>query len=129
MPKFGTLTATILIVSETASRDPTTDKCIPVLENVFLEEDGQWEIAEKAIVTDNLLDIQQFILQRTDIFDSPNLILLSGGTGFAVKDLTPEVGASLSRCKGVLTAVVGCTSPFAQAGTWICVRPYPAYII
>jgi gephyrin len=85
------LRAAILIISETASREPSTDKCIPILEEVFetLSKD-QWAISVKEIVPDNVLDIQRFIQRWTDKEDFANLIITSGGTGFAVKDHTPE---------------------------------------
>jgi gephyrin len=86
------LKAAILIVSETASADPLTDKCIPILQGVFndLGKD-QWEVAISEIVPDNVLEIQKFIRNQTDRDDAVNLIVTSGGTGFAVKDVTPEV--------------------------------------
>jgi len=86
------LSAAILVISETASRDPSTDKCIPALKEV-LEKDGndQWHIAETKIVRDDVLEIQRAVTQWTDSHPSINLIVTSGGTGFAVKDVTPEV--------------------------------------
>ena len=86
------LRAAILIVSETASQDPSTDKCIPVLKDVFgnLGND-QWDVAETEIVPDSVLAIQKTIRRWTDGAEPINLILSSGGTGFATKDVTPEV--------------------------------------
>lgn len=86
------LKAAILIVSETASKDPSTDKCIPVLKEVFnrLGSD-QWDIATSEIVPDGIVEIQKFIKQWADRENTANLIITSGGTGFAVKDVTPEV--------------------------------------
>ncbi|KZM25831.1 uncharacterized protein EKO05_0009137 [Ascochyta rabiei] len=85
------LKAAILIVSETAYQDPSTDKCIPVLKEVFgnLGNDG-WDIAETEIVPDNVLAIQKTIRSWTDGAEPINLIISSGGTGFATKDVTPE---------------------------------------
>jgi len=84
--------AAILVVSETASRDSSTDKCIPVLEEVF-HDDGndQWEVVGKKIVPDQVSDIQRTVMQWCDHDDRMNLVITSGGTGFAVKDVTPEV--------------------------------------
>ncbi|KAF1839492.1 hypothetical protein BDW02DRAFT_564034 [Decorospora gaudefroyi] len=85
------LRASILVVSETASQDASTDKCIPVLKGVFghLGND-QWEVSETEIVPDNVLAIQKTIRNWTDGSDPLNLIVTSGGTGFATKDVTPE---------------------------------------
>ena len=86
------LRAAILVVSETASKDPSSDKCIPVLQDVFntLGND-QWEIVATEIVPDSVLDIQKAIKAWSDGEDPVNLVVTSGGTGFAVKDVTPEV--------------------------------------
>lgn len=86
------LKAAILIVSETASQDPSTDKCIPTLKDVFSHSgNGQWDVAETEIVPDSVLAIQKTIRNWTDRTDPINLIISSGGTGFATKDVTPEV--------------------------------------
>ncbi|KAF1966077.1 hypothetical protein BU23DRAFT_544976 [Bimuria novae-zelandiae CBS 107.79] len=85
------LKAAILIVSETASQDPSTDKCIPTLQQVFADlGNNQWEVAETEIIPDNILDIQKSIRTWADREEPINLIVTSGGTGFATKDVTPE---------------------------------------
>jgi len=84
--------AAILVISDTASRDATTDKCAPTLANVFQGEgNDQWVVAETKIVPDSMLEIQRAIMQWTEGENYMNLIVTSGGTGFAVKDNTPEV--------------------------------------
>lgn len=86
------LRAGIIIVSETASQDPSTDKTTPLLKDVFEQQGGgQWTVAETRIIPDDVLEIQRSIQQWTDGNDPLNLIITSGGTGFAVKDNTPEV--------------------------------------
>ena len=86
------LKAAILIVSETASQDPSTDKCIPILKDVFGNSgNDKWDVAETEIVPDSILAIQKTIRSWTDRSDPINLIISSGGTGFATKDVTPEV--------------------------------------
>jgi len=88
------LKAAILVVSETASEDPSTDKCIPVLKKVFGDlGNDQWEVSETEIVPDNTLAIQKTVKNWTDGPEPINLIVTSGGTGFATKDVTPEVRA------------------------------------
>lgn len=94
------LRAAILVVSETAFQDATTDKCIPTLRDVFgtLGND-QWDVSNTEIVPDNVLAIQKTIRTWTDGADPVNLIVTSGGTGFATKDVTPEVCEIVgSRC-------------------------------
>lgn len=86
------LKAAILIVSDTASKDASTDRCIPVLKDVFGSVgDDQWEVTETGIVPDDVLAIQKSIRKWSDCCEPVNLIVTSGGTGFAAKDVTPEV--------------------------------------
>jgi gephyrin len=85
------LKVAILIVSDTASKDTSTDKCAPVLRAVF-DATGSWEIVETKIVPDIVDAISDFIRGWTDSVDRvANCIITSGGTGFATKDYTPEV--------------------------------------
>jgi gephyrin len=86
------LRAGILVISQTASADPSTDKCIPILKEAFQElGNDQWEVPVSEIVPDSLEEIQTFIRNRADTEGALNLIVTSGGTGFAIKDVTPEV--------------------------------------
>jgi gephyrin len=84
------LKAAILIVSDTASEDPKTDKVFDALAPILAAE-GKWEHPAFKIVPDNVFQIQQSVCDWSDSPDWYNLILLSGGTGFAIKDNTPEV--------------------------------------
>lgn len=82
----------ILVISETASKDPSTDRCIPALQDVVDQDGGdQWEIVATKTVPDNVSEIQKAVTQWTDTDAPLNLVLTSGGTGFAKKDNTPEV--------------------------------------
>ena len=89
----STLKAAILIVSDTASKDPSTDKAGDTLRQVF-EQDGagKWNIPAitTKIVPDNVEAIQHSIKSWTDTSDYFNLIITTGGTGFTPKDNTPE---------------------------------------
>lgn len=92
------LRAAIIVVSETASKDASTDKCIPVLQDVFQQDGGdRWEAPSTKIVADDVFAIQKAVTEYTDLKDSAHLVVTSGGTGFAQKDVTPEV--SLRRPK------------------------------
>nr|OQO16591.1 hypothetical protein B0A51_15956 [Rachicladosporium sp. CCFEE 5018] len=87
----GKLRVAIIVVSDTASKDASTDKCIPALRQVFTTEGGdRWTAEETCIVSDDVLAIQRAITGCTDVEDFANLIITSGGTGFAQKDVTPE---------------------------------------
>ncbi|TAQ87553.1 hypothetical protein B7494_g4117 [Chlorociboria aeruginascens] len=87
----ATLKVAILVISTTASQHPSADSSGGVLANVF-KEDGQWEVIETKIVGDVVLDIQRSILEWSDREGSVNLVVTTGGTGFATSDQTPEVG-------------------------------------
>ncbi|CAO2654815.1 Nn.00g115480.m01.CDS01 [Neocucurbitaria sp. VM-36] len=90
------LKAALLIVSDTASREPSTDQCIPILKEVFVElGKDQWDISETEIVPDSVIAIQNTVRKWTDGEDLVNLIVTSGGTGFATKDVTPEAISQL----------------------------------
>ncbi|KAI9752841.1 MAG: hypothetical protein M4579_005456 [Chaenotheca gracillima] len=91
----STLSAGILIVSETASRDPSTDKAAEALRSVFAAENGQQWAVESKIVPDDVLLIQHAIKEWTDREDFLNLVVTTGGTGFARKDNTPEAVTNL----------------------------------
>jgi len=88
------LTAAILIISQTASEDPTSDKGGPILREALDAAGGSnatWDVVEVKIVPDDVLEIQRAITGWTDSEDYANLVITSGGTGFASKDVTPEV--------------------------------------
>ncbi|KAI4277347.1 MAG: hypothetical protein LQ337_001838 [Flavoplaca oasis] len=85
------LAAAILVVSDTASRDPSTDKAGPILADVFNQYgSNQWAVSEIQIVSDDVVAIQRQVVQWCDGEASPNLIVTTGGTGFTLKDNTPE---------------------------------------
>lgn len=83
----------ILVVSETASRDPATDKAGSILREAFISEgDDKWTEPLIEIVPDDATKIELAVRRWTDDEKNyVNLVLTTGGTGFAVKDITPEV--------------------------------------
>lgn len=86
------LKAVILIISTTAAQDPSADASGPILGKVLEDEgDGKWDVSDTKIVSDNVLAIQRQVMAWTDGPDAPNLVITTGGTGFAVGDGTPEV--------------------------------------
>jgi gephyrin len=86
----------ILIISDTASRDASTDKVIPTLIQTFTDFPGKtWSIRKSKIVPDDLEAIQQVVTKWAEVGEQVDLIVTSGGTGFSQKDVTPEVGPFL----------------------------------
>ena len=79
------ITVAIITVSDRASRNEYEDKSGPALKR-FCEKRG-WSVTQQAIVPDR----QKVIQARTIKFASKcNLVLLTGGTGVAEHDVTPE---------------------------------------
>lgn len=106
-----TLRAVLLIVSTTAAKDPSTDASQAVLSDVLEEEGGgHWELVDTKIVPDVATQIQRQIMLWTDVAaDTINLILTTGGTGFAVADNTPEVYTTISKIKASVDAMIQLT--------------------
>ncbi|KAI1335819.1 gephyrin [Xylariaceae sp. FL0016] len=117
----STLKAALLIVSDTAAKDPSTDASQLALSEVLDKEgDGKWELAETKIVPDSVTQIQRQVMLWADVAAKDiNLILTTGGTGFATSDQTPEaISALLHRqapglVHGMLAASLSVT-PFAM---------------
>ncbi|KAF3021998.1 hypothetical protein E8E14_011455 [Neopestalotiopsis sp. 37M] len=112
------LKVAILIVSTTAAKDPSTDASADILKNVLEQEGGgNWDLAETSIVPDDLNKIQDALKIWTT--KGINLILTTGGTGFATSDSTPEAVIPLLQKQapglvhGMLAASLSVT-PFAM---------------
>ncbi|EAS34910.3 molybdenum cofactor synthesis domain-containing protein [Coccidioides immitis RS] len=110
----------ILVVSDTASKDPSTDRAGAVLSQVFAAEEERWAAPVIEIVSDEKAHIERQIRKWSDPDDSDiNLIVTAGGTGFAVRDETPEAVLPLIHrhapglVHGMLTASLEVT-PFAM---------------
>lgn len=115
------LRAAILIVSTTAAQDPSLDAAEVALRDVFEHDGGgQWSVAETKIVSDDVPQIQRQIMSWTDGVDAAfNLIVTTGGTGFAVSDLTPEAVSPLlhKEAPGLVHAMLSTSlsvTPFAM---------------
>ena len=90
------LTVAILVVSDTASQDPSTDKSGSQLNDVFDRDGGdQWVVEEQQIVPDDVTAIQSQLTRWCDNEIHVNLVVTTGGTGFTGKDNTPEAVAPL----------------------------------
>ncbi|BCS01935.1 bifunctional molybdopterin adenylyltransferase MobB/molybdopterin molybdotransferase MoeA family protein [Aspergillus luchuensis] len=116
----NTLKAAILIVSDTASQDPSTDRVGDTLTTVISAEgSNNWGTAVIKIVPDNVLEIQRSICDWTDGPNWVNLVVVSGGTGFATKDITPEAVSPLihRHASGLVHGMIAASlkvTPFAM---------------
>jgi gephyrin len=89
------LSVAILVVSTTAAADPSTDASTKLLADFFAEASktsgaATWAVKATKIVADHQGDIQHAVSSWADA-QKHNLIVTTGGTGFAVSDATPEV--------------------------------------
>lgn len=98
MDKRPKLKAAILIISDTVSQDPSTDRARSALKAVFNDDGGdQWDVSAVEVVPDDYLGIQRHVRQWTDGVEPMSLVVTTGGTGFAERDRTPEVCSNLSK--------------------------------
>jgi molybdopterin adenylyltransferase len=77
----------ILTVSDRSSRGEREDLSGPVLENAVLVYG--WQVKWKQILPDEIEEIKTFLLEKTDELQT-DIILTTGGTGFGMRDVTPE---------------------------------------
>lgn len=79
-------TTGILTVSDRSSRGERADVSGPVIK-AWAEKMG-FQVIEEIIVSDDIQDIKDALIKMSD--RGINLILTTGGTGFAPRDNTPE---------------------------------------
>lgn len=77
----------ILTVSDRSARCERVDLSGPALAEKALELG--WEVIESALVADEKVEIEPVLRSWSDS-GSIDLILTTGGTGFALRDITPE---------------------------------------
>ncbi len=78
----------ILTISDRSARGEREDASGPVIRS-FVEERWHWEVAVQQIVPDEREVIGKTLIAWCDELRL-NLILTTGGTGFAPRDVTPE---------------------------------------
>ena len=78
----------VLTVSDRGSRGEYEDRSGPLVVQIVQSRAPKWEISHRAIVPDDLQVIADTLVAWSDA--GANLILTSGGTGFAPSDVTPE---------------------------------------
>ena len=95
MSSSRTLNAAIVIISDTVSKDVSSDKSYAALNGVFQEQTNvQWNVAGVQFLPDEK-DMIEAVITKLCSPDSEdgnkvNLIVTTGGTGFAARDVTPE---------------------------------------
>ncbi|RPA88020.1 hypothetical protein BJ508DRAFT_1577 [Ascobolus immersus RN42] len=126
MSDLPVLSVGILIVSTTAAKDASTDATTAILERYFAEEvhptNCQWKVTKRAIVSDDVEQIRHTVKEWTSKVE---LILVSGGTGFAESDVTPEAIEPLltKKASGLTHAMLSSSlqiTPFGMMARPIC---------
>ena len=83
----GKLRAAILILSDKGSAGEREDKCGPLIARMLAEED--YDTVETAIIPDERKQIEEELIRFSD-GRQVDLVVTSGGTGFSMRDVTPE---------------------------------------
>lgn len=87
--------ATVITVSDRCSRGERVDTGGPAVRQ-FLEENG-FTVVALEIVPDELDQIQAMLVRHCDLAD---LVVTTGGTGIAARDITPEA------TRGIATRII-----------------------
>ncbi|MEJ2746798.1 MAG: molybdopterin-binding protein, partial [Anaerolineae bacterium] len=77
----------VLTISDRGSRGEYEDRSGPLIVSI-LGARTPWSVTHQAIIPDEIDTIANTLITWTD--EGVNLILTSGGTGFAPRDITPE---------------------------------------
>jgi len=102
------LTAAILTVSDSCSKGEAEDLSGPLLKQLVMDDsDLNGEVVATMCVPDNIEDIRRALVSWAD-GSNIDLILTTGGTGFAVRDVTPEATSSVldKQAPGLVTSML-----------------------
>ncbi len=83
----------ILTVSDRSSRGERPDASGPALVEVVTAQG--WQITQTGIIPDDLDELEQTLSEWCDL-DVCDVLLTTGGTGFAPRDVTPEATLAVS---------------------------------
>ncbi|PKM64890.1 MAG: molybdenum cofactor biosynthesis protein [Firmicutes bacterium HGW-Firmicutes-20] len=76
----------IIVSSDKGAQGLREDGCIPVIQKCM---DTSFELVYSTIVMDEIDELQKATIHATDVL-GVDLLLISGGTGFSIRDVTPE---------------------------------------
>lgn len=77
----------VLTVSDRSSRGERLDASGPALADLI--QNQGWQVVKRDIVADEVNAIQEVLLSWSDT-GGIDVVLVTGGTGFALRDVTPE---------------------------------------
>jgi molybdopterin adenylyltransferase len=85
---MNSFTVCILTVSDRSFQNLREDLSGPTLQQ-FMEHKG-WQVLDSKIVPDEIPAIQKTLQDWCNATTPPHVVLTTGGTGFAPRDVTPE---------------------------------------
>ncbi|KAJ3125976.1 hypothetical protein HK098_007981 [Nowakowskiella sp. JEL0407] len=89
-------TAGILTISDRVSQSLAADASGPALSALLNSSNPQrFSVMKTAVVSDEISEIQKVIMNWCDTIPPVDLLLTTGGTGFGVRDVTPEAVSPL----------------------------------
>jgi len=95
-------------VSDTCANDATKDASGPALRQFVLEKpaDAPWDVDSTEIVPDDVQRIQSAVMTACN--RGVDVVLLTGGTGFGTRDLTPEAVSAIleKQAPGLVVAML-----------------------
>ena len=84
----------IITVSDSGYKGTREDRSGPLIRQI-LEETGEYEIIREEIVPDEQDRLEELLCVCADT-DGADLVLTTGGTGFSLRDRTPEATLSVA---------------------------------
>ena len=88
---FIGIKAAVLTISDRCSKNEATDSSGPILKKMIEELEGK--VLWSDLVADDVVEIRRSVLKLKEM--GADLIISTGGTGFAPRDVTPEALKSL----------------------------------
>lgn len=91
---MGKYRVAIITVSDKGAAGQRLDESGPAIREMLLK-DGQYEIVEETILPDSQLKLEKAFIRICN-GNIADLVLTTGGTGFAKRDVTPEATLSVA---------------------------------
>ena len=79
------------IVSDTAFADSTADRSGPIIQDIITSHHGEVESDKHYRIVPDTVEAIQSIVKEWGDSGNVDWIITTGGTGFGVRDVTPEV--------------------------------------
>ncbi len=87
-------TVGIITMSDKGSKGEREDKSGPMI-SAIISENNLYEVIEEILIPDDQKTIEKELIRMTDILKL-DLILTTGGTGFSLRDVTPEATLAIA---------------------------------